>query len=173
MTIFEALFLQTAALCRYTNQFISLRDGEICVLNRHGIDHLKATRDMHQIHVENVEVSPAPFEHWTIKEISEQPQSLARALNYGGRISPIGNRVKLGGLDHESDAMMAIHHLLVSGCGTSLYAGMYGEKLMQYLSCFDTVRAVDASELDTGSLPAKEGAVLLLSQSGETLDTIR
>lgn len=171
--IVSEYYLQTAALARHTNQFISLKDGEICVLSRQGIDNLKATRNVEKIYVENIELSPSPFEHWTLKEISEQPQSLSRALNYGGRIYPMGNRVKLGGLDQNRDSLLTINHLLIAGCGTSLYASMYGEKLMQYLGCFESARAVDASEFDSSIMHTKHAGLLLLSQSGETLDSIR
>ncbi|CDJ53494.1 glucosamine--fructose-6-phosphate aminotransferase (isomerizing), putative [Eimeria brunetti] len=133
---------------------------------------LLESRDMHRIATETVETSPDPFPHWTLKEIFEQPQSLARALNYGGRIMAHGNRVKLGGLDQNKD-LLAIRNLLLAGCGTSLYAGMYGEQLMQWLACFDQVRAIDATELEQHSLPKHDAGILLLSQSGETLDTIR
>ncbi|XP_026191154.1 uncharacterized protein LOC34622859 [Cyclospora cayetanensis] len=163
---------EPAALARHTSQYLMLQDGEIAIVTSRGIDQLLESRDVHRISTETVEISPDPFPHWTLKEIYEQPQSLARALNYGGRIMAHGNRVKLGGLDQNTD-LLAIKNLLLAGCGTSLYAGMYGEQLMQWLACFDQVRAVDATELEQHSLPKHDAGILLLSQSGETLDTIR
>ncbi|CDI82980.1 glucosamine--fructose-6-phosphate aminotransferase (isomerizing), putative [Eimeria acervulina] len=163
---------EPAALARHTSQYLMLQDGEIAIVTSKGIDQLLESRDMHRISAETVETSPDPFPHWTLKEIFEQPQSLARALNYGGRIMAHGNRVKLGGLDQNKD-LLAIRNLLLAGCGTSLYAGMYGEQLMQWLACFDQVRAIDATELEQHSLPKHDAGILLLSQSGETLDTIR
>ncbi|KAL8429848.1 hypothetical protein ACSSS7_006296 [Eimeria intestinalis] len=163
---------EPAALARHTSQYLMLQDGEIAIVTSKGIDQLLESRDMHRIATETVATSPDPFPHWTLKEIFEQPQSLARALNYGGRIMAHGNRVKLGGLDQNKD-LLAIRNLLLAGCGTSLYAGMYGEQLMQWLACFDQVRAVDASELEQHMLPRHDAGLLLLSQSGETLDTIR
>lgn len=164
---------EMAALSNHTNHFMALRDGEICLLKPGGIEHLSQTRLPEKIHMESVETSPAPFKHWTIKEICEQPQSLARALNYGGRVSSVGHRVRLGGLDGRKDHMLEIRHLILAGCGTSLYAAMYGERLLHYLGCFDTVITRDASELTGDCLPRSDGGLLLLSQSGETLDTIR
>ncbi|KAL8453158.1 hypothetical protein Emed_001028 [Eimeria media] len=163
---------EPAALARHTSQYLMLQDGEIAIVTSKGIDQLLESRDMHRIATETVATSPDPFPHWTLKEIFEQPQSLARALNYGGRIMAHGNRVKLGGLDQNKD-LLAIRNLLLAGCGTSLYASMYGEQLMQWLACFDQVRAVDASELEQHMLPRHDAGLLLLSQSGETLDTIR
>lgn len=164
---------EAAALARHTNQYLSLKDGEIAVISREGIDQLVASRPLQKIHLENIEPSPAPFPHWTLKEIHEQPQSLARSLNYGGRISAFQNRVKLGGLDMNRDAVLQIRNLIIGGCGTSLYAGIYGEILMEWLGCFDVVRAVDASEIDIHIFPKHDAGMLLISQSGETLDTVR
>ncbi|PFH38657.1 glucosamine-fructose-6-phosphate aminotransferase [Besnoitia besnoiti] len=165
---------EPAALARHTNQYLMLKDGEIAVVTAQGVGQLEATRPVHRIaQEEKIEVSPEPFPHWTVKEVFEQPQALARAMNYGGRIAPYQNRVKLGGLDQNRQALLAIKNLLICGCGTSLYAGMYGELLMQWLKCFDQVRAVDASEIDLYHFPKADAGVLLLSQSGETLDTVR
>ncbi|KEP63770.1 UNVERIFIED_CONTAM: glucosamine-fructose-6-phosphate aminotransferase [Hammondia hammondi] len=164
---------EPAALARHTNQYLMLKDGEIAVVTAQGVGQLEATRPVHRIAKETIELSPEPFAHWTLKEIFEQPQALARAMNYGGRIAPYQNRVKLGGLDQNRESLLTVKSLLLCGCGTSLYAGIYGELLMQWLRCFDQVRAVDASEVDIYHLPRHDAGVLLLSQSGETLDTVR
>ena len=54
---------------------------------------------------EEVSVSPAPFPHWTIKEINEQPAAIMRALNFGGRVMNAA-MVKLGGLEEHRDVLM-------------------------------------------------------------------
>eukprot|EP00386_Alphamonas_edax_P004847 GDKI01015268.1.p1 GENE.GDKI01015268.1~~GDKI01015268.1.p1 ORF type:complete len:702 (+),score=224.42 GDKI01015268.1:71-2176(+) len=164
---------EPAALARHTNQYMALKDGEIAVLTRDGVDHLLGSdRTMQKIHLEDVQASPAPWSHWTIKEIFEQPLSLARALNYGGRITMNG-KVKLGGLDDNRERLLKIKHMLLVACGTSLYASIYGERLMEFLGCFDTVRSVDASEVETSTLPKDDAGMCLISQSGETLDVVR
>ena len=50
-------------------------------------------------------------------EIMEQPQSLSRALNFGGRFLD-NSSAKLGGLDDNRETMLSIRHLILSGCGT-------------------------------------------------------
>lgn len=165
---------EASAFVHYTNQFVGLNDGEVCVVNPTGIRKLIESRDLYNIDVMDVELSPTPHAHWTIKEILEQPLTVERALNFGGRLYPIGYRVKLGGLEQNSDILFSIKNLLITGCGTSLFAGMYGEILMCYLGGFETVQTLDAGELTVERLPQSSRAgILLLSQSGETLDTIR
>ena len=161
---------ELSAFSRHTNQYISLNDGEIAVIN-----HGEVSLDMSRLQTapdEHIELSPAPYPHWTIKEIMEQPQAISRTLNYGARFDNDGN-VKLGGLQANSDMLLSIRHLVVAACGTSLFAGMYGAALFRALRVFDTVQSVDAAEVTADSLPPSAGGLLVISQSGETKDTHR
>eukprot|EP00456_Euglypha_rotunda_P016655 TRINITY_DN15558_c0_g1_i1.p1 TRINITY_DN15558_c0_g1~~TRINITY_DN15558_c0_g1_i1.p1 ORF type:complete len:152 (+),score=12.37 TRINITY_DN15558_c0_g1_i1:228-683(+) len=63
--------------------------------------------------------------------------------------------------------------MVLSGCGTSLYAANYGAHLMRVLKAFDTVQEYDAPEVVRESFPLHHGGLLVLSQSGETKDTHR
>jgi glucosamine--fructose-6-phosphate aminotransferase (isomerizing) len=122
---------------------------------------------------EIIERSPAPYEHWTLKEIMEQPEALSRTLSYGARFSSDGSMVKLGGLEGNLDKLLTIQNLLIGACGTSYFAGLYGMKIMQNLQCFDNVQCVDASEITKDVFPQKNNGLLVISQSGETKDTHR
>ncbi|MBY9021961.1 MAG: hypothetical protein KGD67_12975, partial [Candidatus Lokiarchaeota archaeon] len=86
-------------------------DGEIKFKNMNKYDLRKAQ-------LENFDMTPDPYPHWTLKEILEQPNALSRVLNYGGRIEN-SHRVKLGGLNPD---LLSIKNLIISACGTSLYA---------------------------------------------------
>lgn len=69
----------------------------------------------------------------------EQPESLARALNYGGRI--LGDdSAKLGGLAANADVISHIKNLLIAACGTSFYSGLLGAHYMRQLGSFDTIQ---------------------------------
>ena len=76
-------------------QYIALRDGEVAVVEADGVS-LDMSR-AEEAPEEEVLLSPAPYPHWTIREIHEQPEAVSRALGYGGRLDP-RNLVKLGGL---------------------------------------------------------------------------
>ena len=91
------------------------------------------------------------FPHWTLKELYEQPEAIARALGFGGRLG--SDRILLGGLDGNFDRLSKIKHLMIAACGTSLHAAKYGEKLMKHLGSFDTVYSLDAAETNLGDLP--------------------
>lgn len=64
----------------------------------------------------------------------EQPEAIARTLGYGGRFHHDG-RVKLGGLDNNSEAMTSIKNLMIAGCGTSYFAGLYGTVALRIACC--------------------------------------
>lgn len=173
---------ETTAFSRYTKRFISLRDGEVAVLHadsaelnpsddetgflqRFPTSRLATAPDV------KVRLSPAPYPHWTIREIMEQPKAVAAALGYGGRVSD--DHVYLGGLESDKTRMLSVKHLLITACGTSLYASKYGAKLMRSLHSFDSVSVEDASETSSDRFPRKDPGLLVVSQSGETRDVVR
>lgn len=162
---------ETTAFQRHCTDFVALQDGEVAVVG--GGDH--QTIDLSRVEkapTEEIPMSPDPHPHWTIKEILEQPQAISRTLNYGGRFAADGS-VRLGGLDMHKDVLLRVKHLLLAGCGTSLYASMYGGLMMRSLGAFDTVQAVDASETFADNFPHEDGGLLVVSQSGETKDVHR
>jgi len=161
---------ETSAFMRHTKNFIALKDDEIAVLTADDMT-LEASRAQ-VFQGDEVELSPAPYPHWTIKEIMEQPAAVSRALNYGGRIDPEGC-IKLGGLECNEKELMKITNLVIGACGTSHFASTYGAQLMRNLNAFETVQCIDAAELNVDFMPQSGGGLLVISQSGETLDVMR
>ncbi|GMI29630.1 hypothetical protein TeGR_g5262 [Tetraparma gracilis] len=161
---------ETSAFNRYTKEFIAMKDGEIGVVHADG-----RTLDLSRVQKapnQKVELSPAPWPHWTIKETFEQPEAISRALGFGGRLT--SDRVKLGGLDSNEEKLMSIKNMTLSACGTSLNAAMYGAKLMRDLGSFDGATAMDAAETTARDLNQSAGSgLIVVSQSGETKDVQR
>eukprot|EP00814_Leptocylindrus_danicus_P016465 CAMPEP_0116010516 /NCGR_PEP_ID=MMETSP0321-20121206/4044_1 /TAXON_ID=163516 /ORGANISM="Leptocylindrus danicus var. danicus, Strain B650" /LENGTH=672 /DNA_ID=CAMNT_0003479623 /DNA_START=187 /DNA_END=2204 /DNA_ORIENTATION=+ len=164
---------ETSAFNRQTKNFIAMRDGEIGVLHADGRS-LNLGR-VQKAPAQDILLSPDPHPHWTIKECLEQPEAIARALGFGGRLAP--DRISLGGLDGQFERCSKIKHMTLSACGTSLNAAKYAEKLMKSLGCFDSVHALDAAETEPQDFQStsnhKETGVIVVSQSGETKDVHR
>lgn len=163
---------ETSAFNRHTKTFISMNDGEIGVLHADGrtLDLTRTQKAPDQ----KVEISPAPFPHWTLKELVEQPEAIARALGYGGRLS--SDQVYLGGLDNNKDKLAQIKFMTLSACGTSLNAAKYAEKIMKSLESFEHVVAIDSAETSGKDFPKtdpKSSGLIVVSQSGETKDVQR
>lgn len=164
---------ETAAFNRFTKNFISLKDGEIGVLHSDGRT-LDLTRQQ-KAPDQQVKLSPEPYPHWTLKECMEQPEAIARALGFGGRLG--SEKILLGGLDGDYARLSKIRHMTLAACGTSLYASRYGERLMKQLESFDSVHAIDAAETEIKDFPClkdlPETGLIVVSQSGETKDVVR
>jgi len=164
---------ETSAFNKHTKNFISMKDGEIGVLHADG-----RTLDLARKQVapdQEVKLSPAPFAHWTIKELTEQSRAISQSLSFGGRLS--NERVLLSGLDRNEETMSKIKHMTLSACGTSLNAAKYGERLMKQLGSFDSVTSIDAAETESKDFPCKDDVkstgLIVVSQSGETKDVHR
>lgn len=155
------------------------------VLKNHDI--IEVSINEHQIHYDiiiqsydtqttifqDTELTPIGYEYWTIKEIYEQPFSVLRAINNGGRILD-DSQVKLGGLDDHKDLLLTIDHLIILGCGTSFFSGLWAADFFKQLDIFITVSVYDGADFERFSIPksGKTGAILI-SQSGETKDLQR
>jgi glucosamine--fructose-6-phosphate aminotransferase (isomerizing) len=111
------------------------------------------------------------YDHFLLKEIMEQPRSLAETLR--GRIDPDQKTVKLGGINLTPAELRNIQHIVIVGCGTAYYAGLLASYYISQIVEDITIEVVIASEFRYKSsyLP-KDSVALIVSQSGETADTL-
>jgi glucosamine--fructose-6-phosphate aminotransferase (isomerizing) len=116
--------------------------------------------------------SPDPYPHWTLKEIYEQPESLFRVLNNGGRI--FNNKIKLGGLEKLKRSIKEIDNIILIGCGTSYNACMCAKYYFQLYANLNTITYTDGAEFNLNDIPRYGKTIMILcSQSGETKDLHR
>ena len=112
------------------------------------------------------------YEHWMLKEIMEQPETIQKAYNYGGRIN--NNIIKLGGLDRIINNINSLEFIYLIGCGTSFNASLLGEIYLNELNHFVCVKIINACEFYENILPSSKNSsnilCIFLSQSGETID---
>jgi len=174
---FALISSEQLPLSRYFNNYITLNNGDILTISKSEDGKIQFPNRLN--YTENViqnkvtETSSYPYPHWTIKEIVEQPMSIQRTLNMGGRL--LGDdQVKLGGLDSHKDKLIDCEHIILMGCGTSYNAGQVGCKVIRSLQCLSTVQCIDASEFTLDDIPVTgKTAFVMLSQSGETKDLHR
>jgi len=126
---------------------------------------VKAQNTLHNL-------TPDPYEHWTLKEIMDQSYSLLNSLNNGGRI--FNTQIKLGGLDYIKSYIDNIVNVIFMGSGTSLNACHIGRIYLKSLSVVNNVQCFDAAEFDINDIPLSGKTLLVMcSQSGETKDLHR
>lgn len=165
-----------SALVGYTSQAVYLNDGEVAVCRADGVKLQDMAAEPLSPRVETIEVDMQAiqkqgYDHFLLKEISEQPQTLQSTLN--GRVIPEENRVQLGGLNLTAEQLREIEHVTIVGCGTAYYAGLLASYYLEQLVDGLTVDVVIASEMRYRSFHMPKNSVaLIVSQSGETADTL-
>ncbi|UCH92489.1 MAG: glutamine--fructose-6-phosphate transaminase (isomerizing) [Candidatus Aminicenantes bacterium] len=163
------------ALAPYTNKMIYLSDDEIAVLNSNEY-HIKnfknetLEKEIEILDAQEYRADKRGFEHFMLKEIFEQPESIENAFR--GRVIESEGVSKLGGLEPVLDRLKNTHKLIIVSCGTSYYAGLLGRYIFEHLTELN-VETELASEFRYRRLKLDEDvAVLAISQSGETADTL-
>ncbi len=165
------------AFCGLVNNYIVLRNNDLCLIETtsQGIVSISTNEQYKQqmINHQNLELTPSPFPHWTIKEIHEQVDSSLRAISFGGRLIS-KSEVRLGGLESHKQILLDIDNLIVLGCGTSYHSGMIGVNYFKELCDFNSVQIFDGAEFGYSDIPNYGNTgLILISQSGETKDLHR
>ncbi|MDO4730134.1 MAG: glutamine--fructose-6-phosphate transaminase (isomerizing) [Candidatus Saccharibacteria bacterium] len=165
-----------SALLGYTRNAIYLNDGELAVCNKEGakvynLDLKPIASTPEEIQGELEQIQKGGYDHFLLKEIMEQGTALKNTLS--GRVDAKNGTMRLGGLNLTPKELKNLRHLVIVGCGTAYYAGLlasyYFEKLVPDL----TTEVVIASEYRYRSFHLPENsAALIISQSGETADTL-
>lgn len=165
-----------SALIGYTTKAIYLNDGEMAICRSDGVELRDLSAQPISARVETIEVDMQAiqkqgYDHFLIKEICEQPQTLRSTLS--GRINLDEKTVKLGGLNMSIDELRQIEHVTIIGCGTAYYAGLLASYYLEQLVDGLTIDVAVASELRYRSFHLPKNTVaLVVSQSGETADTL-
>ncbi len=166
-----------AALLAHTKKVVYLNDNEYVIAERgkgyslhdltknENIDRQTETLDF-----DANRVSMGDYPNFMLKEIYEAPQTIRMASL--GRVRSKEGIVKLGGLDGVADQLKYIDRIVIVACGTSYYAGLVGEYLIEELAGIPVEVAL-ASEFKYRNEPfSRSTAMIAISQSGETADTI-
>ena len=165
-----------SALLGYTREAIYLNDGELAVCTKDGADvfsldlkHVNSKPET--IEGDLAQIQKSGYDHFLLKEIMEQATTLHNTLS--GRINPKLGKMHLGGPNLSEKEMRDINHIVIVGCGTAYYAGLLASYFMEQLVPDLTTEVVIASEYRYRSfhLP-KNSVALIVSQSGETADTL-
>ncbi len=164
-----------APILRHTKDIVYLDDGEYAVLSPNGYGvytqtHEKCAKVPHAIDWNVEDVKKGGYAHYMLKEIMEIPTVLENSAL--GRIQLEEGDAKLGGLSEFEEELRSIERLIIVGCGSAYYAGKVGKLLIEELAGIP-VEVEIASEFRYRPIVAnKNTAVLAISQSGETADTL-
>jgi len=164
-----------AAIIPYTRQVVYLEDGEIAVLTNGSfetktIDNVEKIKQIHEVTFDIEEIEKGGYDHFMLKEIMEQPETLRNAMR--GRVLLNEGNAKLSGLNDVTLLLENAQRIIITACGTSWHAGLVGEYMLEQYAKVP-VEVEYASEFRYRNPIIKPNDLLfLISQSGETADTL-
>lgn len=165
-----------ATLVGKIDDVIYLSDGEIaeCKAGEFEIFDLNASpinKEIEKLDLDVQAIQKKGYEHFLLKEIMEQPKTLRSTL--AGRLIPAEGKAKLGGPNMTDEELREIDHIVIVGCGTAYYAGLLASYYISQIAEDVSVEVAIASELRYKSFSMPKNTVaLIVSQSGETADTL-
>lgn len=164
-----------SALVAHTSQVVYLEDDEIVELYKdrflaRTIKDEKISKEITSIKMTLDEISKGGFQHFMLKEIMEQPESVRNSMR--GRLIFEEGISKLGGLEGYVERIVNSKRIIITACGTSWHAALVGEYMIEQFAGIP-VEVEYASEFRyRNPIITKHDTIIFISQSGETLDSL-
>src|SRR5919112_796952 len=164
-----------SAILAHTRDVVYLEDGEMVVVTRDGykicdLNAMPVHRQVSRIDWDLDQIERGGFSHFMLKEIFEQPQTLENTMR--GRLILDEGFTKLGGLNISKEDLLNIDHVVLTACGTSWHSALIGEMMIEEM-CRIPVEVEYASEYRyKNPIVTPNTLVIVISQSGETADTL-
>ncbi len=159
------------ALAGSTERFIFLEEGDVCELSLEGVriadrDGYEAQREVRQVAAYGGAVELGPYRHFMQKEIFEQPRAITDTIPQSDSFDPSLFGEGAGKVFAEIDS------LLILACGTSYYSGLTAKYWLESIAKIPTQVEIASEYRYRESVPNPKSLVVVISQSGETADTL-
>jgi glucosamine--fructose-6-phosphate aminotransferase (isomerizing) len=164
-----------AAIVEYTRQVVYLEDGEIAEICRDKfrtmtIDDVEVKKMSEEVTLELSQIERGGYDHFMLKEIHEQPETILNAMR--GRLLVEEGDVKLGGLQNVLGKLLSARRIIITACGTSWHAGLVGKYMLEQIARVPTDVEYASEFRYRNPIVHIDDVVFLISQSGETADTL-
>ncbi|MCE7056008.1 glutamine--fructose-6-phosphate transaminase (isomerizing) [Algoriphagus sp. AGSA1] len=162
-------------IIEYTNKVVYLDDFEIAIIRNNRlqiktIENVETNPYINQLEMELEAIEKGGYDHFMMKEIYEQPKSIADCLR--GRLDAKSGRLVLGGLRDYMNKFQNAERIIITACGTSWHAGLVAEYLFEEFARVP-VEVEYASEFRyRNPVVGEKDFIIAISQSGETADTL-
>jgi glucosamine--fructose-6-phosphate aminotransferase (isomerizing) len=162
-------------ILHHTRNIHFLADGEVAILTPHGIALTDFNANPIPLKIQRIAWDPiqaekAGYKHFMLKEINEQPRAIRDTIL--GRVSPSTGQVFLPDMDISEDDLRAATQITIAACGTSWHAGLAGKFMIERLARLRTDVDYASEYRYRNPIPDPKSIGLLITQSGETADTI-
>jgi len=164
-----------SALISHTKRVVYLDDGDVLTASKESFEisslkNVPVSRDTTHIDWNIEEIEKRGHDHFMLKEIYEQPTALTNTMR--GRLNVKEATTKLNGMQMEPSDLAQIDRVIISACGTSLYAGLLGKYYLEDFASIPTDILQAAEFRDRNPIIQRDSCMLAISQSGETADTL-
>ncbi|MEO8712590.1 MAG: glutamine--fructose-6-phosphate transaminase (isomerizing), partial [Parafilimonas sp.] len=162
-------------IIEYTKEVVYVNDYEIAIvradeLTLKNLGNEKQTPFVTSLDMELAAIEKGGYEHFMLKEIFEQPQTIFDCLR--GRLDADKGTITMSGIQQYAEQIMNAPRIIMIACGTSWHAGLVAEYVFEEL-CRIPVEVEYASEFRYRNPVINKGDVIIaISQSGETADTL-
>ena len=165
----------SSALLTHTKDVVYLEDGECAVVTKNSYEISTISGEKREKTPQVVEsdfavVQKDGYEHFMLKEIFEAPEVIRNTIR--GRLQVEKGLVKLGGVESVLNTLTSLNRLVIVGCGSAYYAGQVGRLLLEEYAGLPTEVELGSEYRYKKNLPSENSAVLAITQSGETADTL-
>jgi glutamine---fructose-6-phosphate transaminase (isomerizing) len=164
-----------SALIKHTRKVTYLEDGEVAIVTANGIttktlNDVEIVKIVEELTFDLEQIEKGGYKHFMLKEIHEQAETIRNSMR--GRILESEGSVVLGGLSEVLGRIENAPRLIFAACGTSWHAALIGEYMLEQYAHIP-VEVEYASEFRyRNPILKKNDVVIVISQSGETADTL-
>jgi len=163
------------AILEHTRQMAFLEPEQMAVVTRDGfevqtLDGQKVDVDLQTVPWDPVSAEKGEYKHFMQKEMHEQVRSITDTI--GGRVDFDSGRIILPQLDLTQELAVRIKRIVITACGTAAHAGQVGKILIERIARIPVEVDIASEFRYREPLVDEETAVLAISQSGETADTL-
>ena len=164
-----------SAIVEHTRRVIYLDNGEMAVLTRDGyrvrtLRSRRVDKPINEIEWDLETIERGGFEHFMLKEIFEQPESVENTMR-GHLLEETGN-VRVYGLKLDDEQIKSIKRVIITACGTSWHSGLIGKYMLEELARVPTEVEYASEFRYRNPIVDDDTLVIAISQSGETADTL-
>jgi glucosamine--fructose-6-phosphate aminotransferase (isomerizing) len=162
-------------MLEYTKEVVYVNDYELAIVKPDelvlkNLGNEKITPYVQKLDIELAAIEKGGYDHFMLKEIFEQPQTIFDCLR--GRLDINSSTITMAGVQNHIDQLKHANRIMIVACGTSWHAGLIAEYIIEEL-CRIPVEVEYASEFRYRNPVIHKGDVIIaISQSGETADTL-
>ncbi|MDB5255605.1 MAG: glucosamine/fructose-6-phosphate aminotransferase, isomerizing [Chitinophagaceae bacterium] len=162
-------------IIEYTKEVVYVNDYELVILRADELILKNSSNEIQTPYIQKLDMELATiekggFDHFMLKEVFEQPQTIFDSLR--GRLDASKGTLNMGGLSEYAGVLKDAKRIIIVACGTSWHAGLVAEYMIEEL-CRIPVEVEYASEFRYRNPVVGPGDVIIaVSQSGETADTL-